>query len=598
MMLRLVPVCLLAAVALGAAPRHAPTTTPAPDAERLKKLEEVTEQLARQLMLQQMYVEEKTRSEGDSGVKQMRMRRDGVKSYHVDSFAGHSVSGMHDHSNLINTVGMGEMVAVLNGLEFRTRHNDYKLRMPVHNNKTFDALEDIPFPPVPQSVLRQPTMEKQAAELREYFKAWKDQDVHHRDYRQYFKPVLCFLEGAWTLDKSFSEPFASDRHAIEASSWMDLQDKIRFTSYTGDRLNTQNYAYLPTTIYNVTDGVPQFAQWNYRIICHPLKAAVNVSKLIPMEDVQHRMAERMGFDDRFLHSRVPRFRMEQPRPGTPFFQWNQLDDWMQEVPGKDNYGAKIEDDAFGLAKMDMELKNKINVAHYHRRWKVGARDAMGDTIGHRGYSDRSLFVAETTQPRIAPASLKHVCTRPQGRLVCQDLEKRVSYAVPLELIFLTPLQSWNPYNIEYKGSTHDPRSKAVTADGRNGGTTADKAYNGTYQRSFYYTPVEFFTGSEMSHDPADTTRAATGVLDRHGNVRLLKSSGIRINLPNIPGVGSLRTRYPIMPLWVEGTAQWKEIEALTDIVMDLDKNKRYMAKPPEGLNTYHALPSHHDPIVH
>ena len=50
---------------------HAPTTTPAPDAVRLQKLEQVSEQLARQLMLQQLYVEERTRSEGDSGLKQV-----------------------------------------------------------------------------------------------------------------------------------------------------------------------------------------------------------------------------------------------------------------------------------------------------------------------------------------------------------------------------------------------------------------------------------------------------------------------------------------------------------------------------------------------
>ena len=51
---------------------RAPTTTPAPDAVRLQKLEQVSEQLARQLMLQQLYVEERTRSEGDSGLKQVR----------------------------------------------------------------------------------------------------------------------------------------------------------------------------------------------------------------------------------------------------------------------------------------------------------------------------------------------------------------------------------------------------------------------------------------------------------------------------------------------------------------------------------------------
>jgi len=582
--------CLLAVGALAGVHRtHAPTTTPAPTDERLKKLEEVTEQLARQLMLQQLYVEERTRSDGDSGIKQMRMRRDGTKSYHVDSFAGHSISGLHDHSNLINTVGMGEMIAVLNGLEFRTRHNDYKLRMPAHN-KTFNALQDVPFPPVPPSVLSKHTMEEQAQELREYFKAWKDMDTKHRNYKPYFKPVLCYLEGAWTLDKSFSEPFSSDRHAIEADSWFDLQEKIRFTSTTGDRLNTQNYAYLPTAIHNVTDGKPNFAQWNYRIVCHPLKAEVNVSTLIPLEDIQHRMANHYDMPH-FLKSRSPRYRMENPNR-SPYFNWNQLDDWMQEVPGKDNYGTTMNDDAFGLPKMTLDLQKHINVAHYHRRWKVAAKDAMGDTVGHRGFADRALFVAENTQPRIAPA-VAHICTRQTNHKVCQDLVKRVSYAIPLEIVWLTPLQTWNPYNIKYKGDFHDPEYHWVAADGRNGGRTLETAFNGTARKSYYFTPVEFFAGNEVSHDPADTTKAATGVLDQQGKLRLMKSSGIRINLPEIAGVGTIRTRYPIMPLWIEGSAAWKEIEALRDIVMDMDQYKKYMEHPPEGLNTYHAMPSHH-----
>jgi hypothetical protein len=56
--------------------------------------------------------------------------------------------------------------------------------------------------------------------------AWRDQNVTHRDFRPYFKPVLCYLEGAWTLDKNIDEPFSSDRHHIEADSWFDLQEKV------------------------------------------------------------------------------------------------------------------------------------------------------------------------------------------------------------------------------------------------------------------------------------------------------------------------------------------------------------------------------------
>ena len=39
--------------------------------DRIQQLESVSKQLARQLMLQQLYVEETGRSEGDSGLKQV-----------------------------------------------------------------------------------------------------------------------------------------------------------------------------------------------------------------------------------------------------------------------------------------------------------------------------------------------------------------------------------------------------------------------------------------------------------------------------------------------------------------------------------------------
>jgi len=41
-----------------------------------------------------------------------------------------------------------------------------------------------------------------------------------------FQPVLCYLEGMWTEADSkgkIDEPFASDRHSIDASSFFELQ---------------------------------------------------------------------------------------------------------------------------------------------------------------------------------------------------------------------------------------------------------------------------------------------------------------------------------------------------------------------------------------
>ena len=54
------------------------------------------------------------------------------------------------------------------------------------------------------------------------------------------------------------------------------------------------------------------------------------------------------------------------------------------------------------------------------------------------------------------------------------------------------------------------------------------------------------------------------------------ASGVRIFLPNIPGVGVLRTRYPIMPVHGEGGSVWKELNAIKEILMDPEAHKRML----------------------
>ena len=84
---------------------------------------------------------------------------------------------------------------VLNGVEFRTRHNDYVLKMPSRSSREWHATEDVPFPEVPPSVKQQTSVAGQIQEMREYFKAFKLQDPSIRDYRPYFKPIISYLEG-------------------------------------------------------------------------------------------------------------------------------------------------------------------------------------------------------------------------------------------------------------------------------------------------------------------------------------------------------------------------------------------------------------------
>jgi len=196
--------------------------------KQIRSLETNINLLSIQLMAQQFYVEEQTRSNGNSGLKHVRTSRHGIHPYQSASHVDNSIASIHDHANNDRTIGMGELVVVLNGIEFRTRHNDYRLRMKSRSTTNYGEVDDIEFPDVPPEVKQHIDVKDQIEEMRQWFKAWRDQDYSVRDYRPYFKPVLCYLEGSWTHSdqNSIDEPFDSDRHHFDASSWYDLQQKV------------------------------------------------------------------------------------------------------------------------------------------------------------------------------------------------------------------------------------------------------------------------------------------------------------------------------------------------------------------------------------
>jgi len=491
--------------------------------QEITKLQKSVNGLARQTMLQQLFVEERIRSDGGTGVKQIRNTRSGTRPWH-NAIAGPNAIGIHEHSNYDRTVGLGELNVVMNGVDFRTRHNDYKLKMPSTTSHEYDKVEDIPFPDVPPSVTAKHNITEQIAELQEYFKAFHNQDPRHRDYEPYFKPVMCYMEGAWTTDtQNLQEPFESDRHHIDATSWFDLQEKVRFTSASGGKSNLENYSYLPTTIVNVTeDGDIEYAQWNYRILCHPIRSDLKLSDFEPVDDLAVRLIKNTNMTQ-YAKNKAARFsiapdyshRYHAESQSGEFndkgYLYGRLDKIMMEIPGKDNYNSFIQDDAFELTKVRVDTKNTttLNAARYHRRYKTLQKGAMGLTLRNRGFSDPMLYVAETKSPRVAKMAVKDC----HEKNTCKYYESRHSYAMPLEIIWLTPLNAWNPYNLTFHNNNHIP-----SAHGRNGGTSADKAYNGTSHNAYYLTPTEFFHGGETQKDPADTAKNSVGVLDPSGHV--------------------------------------------------------------------------------
>ena len=94
----------------------------------------------------------------------------GSRPYFTWDHGGNSAMAIHDHSNNIRTQGLGEFVAVLNGVEFRTRHNDYKMSMPHTTSSKWQAVEDLPQPPVPPEVLAKKSVEAQIKEMQLWFK--------------------------------------------------------------------------------------------------------------------------------------------------------------------------------------------------------------------------------------------------------------------------------------------------------------------------------------------------------------------------------------------------------------------------------------------
>ena len=502
----------------------------------------------------------------------MRHYGSGTRPYHSASHTGHSVAAIHDHANNIRTVGMGEFVAVLNGVEFRTRHNDYGLRMPVTNNLTYHEVEDIPFPDVPKAVAVLEDIDDQIAEMREWFKAWKDQDHSVRDYRDYFKPILCYLEGAWTNSETLEESFLSDRHFLDAKSWFELQEKVRYTSYTGAKSNLENFSYLPTTIMNMINGtLPHIAQWNYRILCHPLKHDLPLNRFRVVDDLMTRIRHKRTLKEH-EQTRAARFTLNPADTDVWVDKHSQhgfLDELMFQIPGKDNYGAVLTDSSFNIDTFPYDILDEtpLNVANYHRYYRVEGKGAMGRTTRHRGFADENIFMAMNTRPNVAEMQLK-VCKR-WNQNNCQFYNQKWSYAIPLEIDYLTPLIKWNPYGLVYKGEQSTDLGKTVFADGRHGSTTeAEFAFDGTNSKKYYQTPTDFFASGEKNRSPADTVKRSAGVLDAEGVMHVVSASGTRIFLPDIEGVGSLRTRYPIMPVHGEGSGVWKELEALKDIVMN------------------------------
>merc|ERR1712087_767714 len=125
----------------------------------------------------------------------------------------------------------------------------------------------------------------------------------------------------------------------------------------------------------------------------------------------------------------------------------------------------------------------VNAGYYSRFYGLDGDDAMGTSKHRRGWADRYLFAAKTTQEKVSPVSFDYEMEDEDGNTIYHHTVSKWSYAIPLEIIYQTPLSRWNPYNI----SEVDPQTGT-------GGCATNDPFNGWYKYNSYFTPTSFFNG--------------------------------------------------------------------------------------------------------
>ena len=165
------------------------------------QLQDRVKLLTKHVMMQQFYLDSISQTDGDSGITMIKPPLDSRRRSSKSKRHPHSdvTPPVHSHPEKKGVLGLADLSVVLNGVHFRMGHTDYTLRSRAHKQQSFD---DIRLPHVPPEVTKLTNVEDQIVEMAKWFKAWRNQDRTKRDYRNYFKPVLCYLEGSWQLYSS------------------------------------------------------------------------------------------------------------------------------------------------------------------------------------------------------------------------------------------------------------------------------------------------------------------------------------------------------------------------------------------------------------
>ena len=508
------------------------------------------------------YQAEILRGMGQSGVYMCRQyTAGGAYAWQRPFDVPFAALNIHSHWDLNRTIGMAEISAVVNGYYIRTRHNDYTLAQPAPVGSNFLALDYIDMPDVPADVVGTP--DQQISKMQQYFKALHGEHdpATLADYSSAFQWGLTYFE-CWfeTFDESLDDTFDSGRHVIDASSIRELLNKVQYFNYGGHKNRLENLSYFSNLVRFVDDtGVPRLATLKYRIACQPVGSVADYpidDLLQPQDDLK--TAHRFSLDIDNTEHRAQRFSVRQTLAGydnTNSVTRELIDELMEKVPGMDGAGAVLSEQytQYGTNEtINAWLGGQLNAAYYNRSYKFAVGDASNRTGAKRGYNDPTLWVAKNTRTKVTPLKL------------ASGEELRFSYAMPLELVLLTPLMKFNPHGVPELTSEDNPAQYNPKANATAGRTSA-QAVPGYHPGNllYYHTPSTFYTGGDVPDaDPADTALKELWMRCADGAARKHTPSGTPVFLPLIGGMTKrVRMRYPIYYQFHEGSHAAAELSA-------------------------------------
>ncbi len=323
-------------------------------------------------------------------------------------------------------------------------------------------------------------------------------------------------------------------------------EKYTALNASGLKPRYENTSFMPTIIRQTDDrGRPHFSVLRYRVCV----VRLGTYRDYPVHDMVYQVDDPMTRmtlnrnNEQLAGSRLGRFSLRRSIGGEPILtrQINAglLDTIMGKVPGLDGLGANIEKEyedtrttesgggSFVQGLRRWKSNDPLNAAYYNRLYSYALPGAAGRRDYRMGFNDPTLFVASNTKDEVTSY-------RGLGG------GHKFSWAIPLELMVSTPLQTWNPLNVVIDG----PREGV--------GTRANPYTRALEAGRWYLTPQAFFDVEAVQvGDPADTGQAVY-MLDGVGNPMLARGSGVYVFLPEISNSAESRLRWPIAPIHHEG----------------------------------------------